>query len=42
MVVDGGGDFMNAVMYFLVLYIASVTERTAVSLSQWTQWCPWS
>jgi len=34
--VVNGGDFMNA-----VLYIASLTERTAVSLSKWTQ-RPWS
>lgn len=41
MLVDGGGDFMNAVMYLQVLYIASLTEQIAVSLSKWTQ-CPWS
>lgn len=35
------GDFMNVVMYLQVLYIASLTEWTAVSLSKWTQ-CPWS
>jgi hypothetical protein len=38
MVVDGE-DFVKAVMYLQVLYIASLTERTAASLSTWTQ-CP--